>query len=59
MIQHSFTIDLYLDCVENKVFKFKDIEKFARKSPKYRNASDEEIYDVFIRIKTNYPHEVR
>jgi hypothetical protein len=56
MVQQDFAIELYLACVAEKKFTWNEVRKFAHNSTRFGNASDEEILEVFERIKINYPH---
>ncbi len=56
MIQHEFTINLYFACVSNHIFSLDGIKEFCSNSHKFTSASDEEMYEVWQRIKQNYPN---
>lgn len=56
MIQHQFTISLYFECVGRKLFSYEGIKLFCADSERYKSASDEEMYEVWQRIKQNYPN---
>jgi len=54
MVQSSVCIDLYLECVAQKIYEWKQVREFAANSRKFRAASDEEVYEVFTELKKNY-----
>lgn len=59
MVQQDFAIDLYLACVAERKFTWNEVRKFAHNSTRFSSASDEEILEVFERIKINYPHAIK
>ena len=54
MVQKSVWIDLYLECVDRKIYTWDGVKQFAARSQKYRTASDEEVYEVYTELHKNY-----
>ena len=59
MVEEKLAISLYMACVSEKVFTWKGVRDMAHNSTQFNRVSDEEVSEVYERIKLNYPNEVR
>lgn len=59
MVQSSVCIDLYLACVDRKIYTWEGVKEFAANSAKFKTASDEEMYEVFTELRKNYGFRIQ